>query len=100
MPHVNVVPSNGRLLNDGVAVGMRIFMGVDSPIVEPVGDGTAKGIDEARFCIYLVEPGADGFDVAPAEFQSGCMSTKYHMGRGLFFSTQAAGVMSLLFPSV
>ena len=28
------------------------------------------------------------------------MITKYHMGRGFLFSTQAAGVMSLLLPSV
>ena len=100
MSHVNVVPADVRLLGDGVAVSMWVFLGVDSSIVEPVSDSTAKGIDESWVRIYLFEPGADGSDVSPAEFQSGGMITQYHMGRGLFFATQAAGVISLLFPSV
>ena len=99
MSHVHVVPADGRLLNDRVVVWMWVLIGIDSPIVEPVSNGAAKCINEAWARIYLGEPGADGIDVSPAEFQSRWMITKYHMGRGFFFATQATGIMSLSFPS-
>ena len=90
MSHVNVVPSDVRLLNDSFVVLVRVFTGVNSSMVEPVSDGAAKGINESRFCIDLFESGADGIDVTSLEVQPGGMITKYHMVGGFLFSTQAA----------
>ena len=90
MSHVNMVPSDVRLLKDGGVVLGMVFGGVNCSIVKPVSDGTTEGINKPRFCMYLLEPGADGIDIVSSEFQLGGMVTEYHMVSSFLFSTQAA----------
>ena len=63
MPHVNVVPSDVRLLNDSFVVLVQVFTGVNGSMVEPVSNGAVKGIYEFGVCISLFESGAYGIDV-------------------------------------
>ena len=52
MTHVNVGPSNVRLVKDGFLVMLWILTGVNGSIVEPISDGATKGVSMSQGFLF------------------------------------------------
>ena len=84
MAPVDVAPSNIRLILDGLMILVWVLTRVNGAIIEPIGDGAAKSVNEEA-CIgaNLLEPCSERVDVFPPELQTGRVLAEDHMVSGV-----------------
>ena len=77
-----------------------ILTGVNCAVIEPIGYGAAKSVDESCTGIHPVQSRAERLDVFTSELQSRGVMAEDHVSGGFFTPTQTARVMALLVPLV